>query len=76
MCLQLPIYFSELRFFLPNICSKHFILLTKNLVFDKREVCYASFVIGLSVKLYGSVISKLMSYWVASTTYLIVKCGL
>ena len=29
MCLQLPISFSELRFFLPDVCSKHFILLTK-----------------------------------------------
>ena len=54
-------------------------IVNKNLVFDKREVYRPTFIIGLSAKLYGRVISKLSSYWVASsywdaivTDYLIV----
>ena len=38
----------------------------KNLVFDKIEAYLPSFIIGLSAKLYGTVISKLPSYWAAS----------
>ena len=58
-------------------------IVNKNLVFEKREVYRPTFIIGLSAKLYGRVISKLSSYWVASsywdaivTDYLIVKYGL
>ena len=58
-------------------------IVNENLVFDKREVYWLTFIIGLSAKLYGRVISKLPSYWVASsywdaivTDYLIVKYGL
>ena len=82
MYFQLPICLSKLRIFLPNLCSKLYIV-NKNLVFDKREVYRPTFIIGLSAKLYGRVISKLSSYWVASsywdaivTDYLIVKYGL
>ena len=55
-------------------------IVDKNLVFDKREVYWPTFITGLSAKLYGRVISKLPSHWVASsywdaivTVYLIVK---
>ena len=58
-------------------------IVNENLVFDKREVYWLTFIIGLSAKLYGRVISKLPSYWVVSsywdaivTDYLIVKYGL
>ena len=58
-------------------------IVNENLVFDKREVYWLTFIIGLSAKLYGRVISKLPSYWVASsywdaivTDYLILKYGL
>ena len=58
-------------------------IVNENLVFDKREVYWPTFIIGLSEKLYGRIISKLPSYWVASsywdaivTDYLIVKYGL
>ena len=40
-------------------------IVTENLLFDKREVYWPSFMIGLSAKLYDRVISKLPSYWVA-----------
>ena len=42
-------------------------IVNKNLVFDKREVYRPTFIIGLSAKLYGRVISKLSSYGVASS---------
>ena len=55
----------------------------ENLVFVKREVYWPTFIIGLSAKLYGRVIPKLSSHWVASsywdaivTDYLIVEYGL
>ena len=37
-------------------------IVNENLVFHKREVYWPSFIIGLSAKLYGRVISKLPSY--------------
>ena len=83
MYLQMPICLSELKIFLPNLYWKYSILSNKNLVFDKKEVYWPTFIIGLSAKLCGRVIFKLPSYWVASsywdaivTDYLIVKYGL
>ena len=42
-------------------------IVNENLVFDNRKVYQPSFIIGSSAKLYGSVISKLPSDWVASS---------
>ena len=55
-------------------------IVNENLVFVKREVYWPTFIIRLSAKLYGRVIPKLSSHWVASsywdaivTDYLIVE---
>ena len=37
MYLQVPICFSQLRFFLSNLCSKHFILLTESYCLIKEK---------------------------------------
>ena len=66
MYLQLPICFSELRFFSAKLMFKTLYIVNENLVFDKREVYWPSFIIGLSANLYGRIIFKLPSYWVAS----------
>ena len=69
--------------FSATLMLKILYIVSENLVFDKREVYRPTFITGLSAKLYGRVISKLPSYWVASsywdaivTVYLIVKYGL
>ena len=61
---------AHLFFKIEPFYAKHMLkilyIVNKNLVFDKREVYWLSFIIGLSAKLYGRVISKLPKYWPAS----------
>ena len=40
-------------------------IVNENLVFNKTKVYWPSFIIGLPAKLYGTVITKLPSYWAA-----------
>ena len=58
--------FFRIKVFSTKLMLKTLNIVHENLVFDKREVYWPRFIIGLSLKLYGRVISKLSSYWVAS----------
>ena len=58
--------FLRIEVFSANFMLKALHMLNENLVFDRREVCWPSFIAGLSAKLYGRVIFKLPSYWAAS----------
>ena len=76
MRLQLPNSLSELRFFLPNLCSKHFILLPKNYYLIKEKfvdlVLLLDYLQNYTVELFASYrVSELLV-----TNYLIVKYGL
>ena len=76
MRLQLPNCLSELRFFLPNLCSKHFILLPKIYYLIKEKfidlVLLLDYLQNYTVELFPSYrVSELLV-----TNYLIVKYGL
>ena len=61
MYLQLPIFFLRIEVLSAKPMPKTLYIVKENLVFDKREVYWPSFITGLSAKLYGRVISKLPS---------------
>ena len=66
-------FFLRIEVFSAKLMLTTLYIVNEYLVFDKRKVYWPSFVIGLSAKLYGSVISKLPSYWVASNKLLDCK---
>ena len=76
ICLQLPVCFSELRFFLPNFCSKHFTLLMKIQYLTKEK--FINLVLLLD-HLQNYMVVSFPSYRVTGlllTNYFIVKYGL
>ena len=74
MCLQLPIHLSDFFCFSGFFCQRYAqTALNENLVFDKRYAYWPSFIVGLSTKLYGRVISKLLKYWPVSNKLLDYK---
>ena len=58
--------FFRIKVFSTKLMLKTLNIVHEHLVFDKREVYWPRFIIALSAKLYGRVISELSSYWIAS----------